>query len=131
MFDASPVHGAMFLTTSVHGLKRKRGAWGAYPPPICKHNVFMTGSEMVHMGSVFAGKMIPEAILHSIKTRGTHLPNWKQTASMMSFEKLQNNFVFGASLVHGAIFLKASLPGLKKSGGLGAQPPPFANTTSL
>ena len=39
------------------------------------------------MGSVFAGKMIPEAMLHS-KKKGNHLFNWKQTASMMSFEKL-------------------------------------------
>ena len=53
---------------------------------------------------------------------------------MMSFEKHKNNFVFGASLVHGAMFLKASLHGLKKKrGGVGggAAPPPFANTTSL
>ena len=70
MLDASVVRGAMFLTTGLHGLKRK----GAQPPPICKHNVFMTGSERVHMGSVFAGKMIPEAILQSLKKTGMH-PN--------------------------------------------------------
>ena len=71
------------------------------------------------MGSVFAGQTIPEAILHSIKKKTrTHLPNWKQTASMASFEKLQNSSVFGASLVHGVMFLKASLDGLKESGGV-------------
>ena len=32
---------------------------------LCKRNVFMTGSERVHVGSFFAGKMTPEAILHS------------------------------------------------------------------
>ena len=36
---------------------------------------------------------------------------------MMSFEKLENNFVFGASLVHGVMFLKASLHGLKRKRG--------------
>ena len=46
VFGASLVHGVMFLKASLHGLKRKRGA------PICKHNVFMTGSERLHMGSV-------------------------------------------------------------------------------
>ena len=66
MFDASLVHGAMFLKASLHGLKRKPGGFGS-PPPICKHNVFMTGSERVHMGSFFAGKTTPEAILHSLK----------------------------------------------------------------
>ena len=67
MFDASLVNGAMFLTTSLHGLKRKRGVGGG--PPICKHNVFMTGSERVHMGSVFAGRLIVEATLPSLKKR--------------------------------------------------------------
>ena len=65
MFDASLVHGAMFLKASLRGLKRQRGVGGGAAPPICKHNVVMTGSERVHMGSVFAGKMIPEAMLHS------------------------------------------------------------------
>ena len=38
-------------------LKEKAGGLrGAQPPPICKHNVFMIGSERVHMGSVFAGE---------------------------------------------------------------------------
>ena len=67
MFDAGLVHGAMFLKASLHGLKRQRGGWGGggQAPPICKHNVVMSGSERVHMGSVFAGKMTPEAMLHS------------------------------------------------------------------
>ena len=55
----------MFLKASLHGLKRQRGGWVGRSPPICKHNVVMTGSERVHMGSVFAGKMIPEAMVHS------------------------------------------------------------------
>ena len=50
MFDASLVHGAMFLKASLHGLKRKPGGLGGgAAPPICKHNVFMTGSEKAHM----------------------------------------------------------------------------------
>ena len=41
--------------------------------------------------------------------------------------------MFDASFVHGAMFLKASLHGLKKTGGGvgGGAAPPFANTTSL
>ena len=74
MFDASFVHGAMFLKASLHGLTS----------PFA-NTTFMTGSERVHMGSVFAGKMIPEAMLHT-KKRGTTSP--KKTASMMRFEKL-------------------------------------------
>ena len=67
MFDASLVHGAMFLTTSLHGLKRKPGGWGGEPPPpFANIIVFVTGSERVHMGSVFAGRMILEATLLSL-----------------------------------------------------------------
>ena len=62
VFDASLVHGVMFLKASLHGLKRQRGGWGG---GVCKHNVVMTGSERVHVSSVFAGKKIPEAMLHS------------------------------------------------------------------
>ena len=75
----------MFLKASLHGTARLKeraggvwgGGWGGgrSPPPICKHNVFMTGSERVDMGSVFAGKMIPKAILHILKKTGMHLPN--------------------------------------------------------
>ena len=37
--------------------------------------------------------------------------------------------MFDASLVQGAMFLKASLHGLKRQRGVGGpQPPPFANT---
>ena len=62
----------MFLKASLHSLKRKRGVGGGgggeWAPPICKHNVFMTGSERVHMGSVFAGRMMLKAtLLSSIK----------------------------------------------------------------
>ena len=59
----------MFLKASLHGLKRKPGGLGGgggAAPPICKHNVFMTGSEKAHMGSVFAGRMILEATLLSL-----------------------------------------------------------------
>ena len=53
MFDASLVQGAMFLKASLHGLKGQRGGWGGgAAPPICKHNVVMTASERVHMGSI-------------------------------------------------------------------------------
>ena len=49
--------------------KKRAGVGGeGWAPPICKHNVFMTGSERVHMGSVFAGRMMLEAtLLSSIK----------------------------------------------------------------
>ena len=36
-------------------------------PPFCKRDVFLTGSERVHVGSVFAGRMILEASLLSIQ----------------------------------------------------------------
>ena len=67
MFGASLLHGVMFLKASLHSLKRKPGVGGGggWAPPICKHNVFMTGSERVHMGSVFAGRMMLEATLLS------------------------------------------------------------------
>ena len=43
-------------------------------PPICKHSVVMTGSERVHMGSVFAGRMMLEAtLLSSIKFVVKHI----------------------------------------------------------
>ena len=71
VFGASLLHGVMFLKTSLHSLKRKRrggGVGGGRSPPICKHSVVMTGSERVHMGSVFAGRMMLEAtLLSSIK----------------------------------------------------------------
>ena len=38
---------------------------GGGPPPFA--NTIMTGSERVHMGSVFAGRMILEATLLSLK----------------------------------------------------------------
>ena len=62
------VHGTMLLKASLHGVKRKR--LGGRSPPICKHKVFIAGSEPVHMGSVFAGKRILEVFLHSLKQRG-------------------------------------------------------------
>ena len=72
VFGASLLHGVMFLKTSLHSLKRKQGGGGEVgggrSPPICKHSVVMTGSERVHMGSVFAGRMMLEAtLLSSIK----------------------------------------------------------------
>ena len=41
--------------------KKRRGRGGAAPPPFA--NTFVTGSERVHMGSVFAGAKILEATL--------------------------------------------------------------------
>ena len=66
MFGASLLHGVMFKPAQP---KKKAGVWGGgWGPPICKHIVFMTGSERVHMGSVFAGRMMLEAtLLSSIK----------------------------------------------------------------
>ena len=54
--EAKLVDDAMFLKESLHGVKRKPGGDGggatAPPPPICTHDVFITGSERGHMGSV-------------------------------------------------------------------------------
>ena len=62
---------AMFLKASLHGVKKKAGGvGGSPPPPICTHDVFITGSERGHMGSVFAGRMILEVLLHSLSKRG-------------------------------------------------------------
>ena len=55
---------AMFLKESLHGVKK---SGGAAPPPICTHDVFITGSERGHMGSVFAGRMILDMALYSLK----------------------------------------------------------------
>ena len=54
----------------------------------------------------------------------------------MVFEQVYNNYAREANLADDAIdamFLKESLHGVKKNAGLGAgaQPPPFARTTSL
>ena len=62
--------GAMFLKTRMHGVKRKLGVGGGAAPPICKHNLFVMGSERVHMGSDFAGRMILDVALHSLKSTG-------------------------------------------------------------
>ena len=62
-------------------------------------------------------------------------PFCKQTAFMMSFENALNSFVFDASLVHGAMFLKASLHGLKRQragwGGGGGRSPLHLQTQRL
>ena len=48
--EASLVDGAMFLKASLHGGKRKRGSWGGgRSPPICKHDIFITRSQKVHI----------------------------------------------------------------------------------
>ena len=45
--------------------QRKAGGFGgAQPPPFA--NTFITGSERVHMGSVFAGAKILEVSLHGV-----------------------------------------------------------------
>ena len=64
--EASLADGAMFLKASLHGVKRKRGVWGG----LCKHNLFVMGSERVYMGSVFAGRVILDVALHSLKKHG-------------------------------------------------------------
>jgi len=69
------------------------------------------------------------------KTRAlaaTQPPICKQIAFMMSIVKLENNYMLDASLVHGAMFLKASLHGLKrKQGGWGRAQPPHLQTQRL
>ena len=56
--------GAKLLEVSLHGVK-KAGGWGggrgANPPHFA--NTFITGSEGVDMGFVFAARMIAAAIL--------------------------------------------------------------------
>ena len=39
-------------------MEKKRGGWGGRTPPFCKHGIFITRSEEVHMAPVFAGRMI-------------------------------------------------------------------------
>ena len=60
--EASLADDAMFLKKSCTG--------GRKPPPICTHDVFITGSERGHMGSVFAGRMILDVALYTLKKRG-------------------------------------------------------------
>ena len=75
------------------------GEGGAQPAPTCRHNVFIAGPD----GSFFRGRMILEAILHSlIKTR---------------CDVLESN----------PALLKKTAGGV----GGGAAPPPVANTTSF
>ena len=86
----------MFLKANLHGVKRKAGELGvggsaAHPlPPICTHDVFITGSERGHMGSVFADKMILAVALYSLKKcggwGGRSPPVCKWTASMMGLK---------------------------------------------
>ena len=64
MFDASLCSWCDVLESKPARLKKTAGGLGG-SPPIYKHNVVMTGSERVHMGSVFAGQTIPEAMLNS------------------------------------------------------------------
>ena len=65
--EASLVDDAMFLKESLHGVKRKRGGLGGgAAPPICTHDVFITGSERGHMGSVVADRMILAVALYSL-----------------------------------------------------------------
>ena len=69
MFDAILVDGVIFLKASLHGVKKSGGlGGGAQPHPFA--NTFITGSERVHMGSVFAGAKILEVSLHSVKEAG-------------------------------------------------------------
>ena len=60
--EASLADDAMFLKESLHGRST--------PPPICTHDVFITGSERGHMGSVFPGRMILDVALHSLIKHG-------------------------------------------------------------
>ena len=66
--EALLVDGTMFWPA--RRKKKAGGMGGAQPPAICKHNVFITGSERVHIGSVIAGRMILEAFLHRLKSTG-------------------------------------------------------------
>ena len=72
--EASLADDAMFWKESLRGVKKQaRGLGGAQPPPtppICTHDVFITGSERGHMGSVFAGRMILDVALYSLKKCG-------------------------------------------------------------
>ena len=60
--EASLADDAMFLKKILHG--------GAQAPPICTHDVFITGSERGHMGFVFADRMILAVALYSLKKCG-------------------------------------------------------------
>ena len=78
LFETVLVDGTMFFSDVLQSKPTRRkkkagglggGGGGRSPPPICKHNIFITGSERVHMASVFAGRMILEVFLHSLKKR--------------------------------------------------------------
>ena len=88
--EASLVDDAMFLKQSLRGLKRMRGGWGGRSPPICTHDVFITGSERGPMGSVFADRMTIAMALYSLKKcggwGGRSPPVCKWTASMMGLK---------------------------------------------
>ena len=76
--------------TQSYGLKQAGRLRGHSPPPPFA-NTLITGSERVHMGFVFAGKMMLEAILHSFKHAGVSgevqpAPTWQQNACMMVLE---------------------------------------------
>ena len=113
----------MFLKESLHGVQKKAGGVGGgrSPPPICTHDVFITGSERGHMGSVFAGRMILAVALYSLKKcggwGGRSPPRLQMDCQHDGFEKLYNNDAREASLVDGAMFLKASLHGVERKRG--------------
>ena len=107
MPDAVLLDGAMFLKASLHCLKTQRGGWGGRSP---RH--FQT-QRLSH------GRMILEAVLCVSKTsggwNGRNPPSiCKQNACIMSFDEFYNNYALDVVLVDGAMFLKASLHGLKR-----------------
>ena len=67
--EASLADDARFLKESLHGFEKKSGGVGA-AHPICTHDVFITGSERGRMGSAFAGRMILDVALYSLKSAG-------------------------------------------------------------
>ena len=105
VFEPILVHGTMLLKASLHGAKKKRGGWvGRSPPPICKHKVFITGSEPVHMGSVLAGRMMLEVVLHSLKKRGgwgRRSPPFANRLPACGVEKVRMASVFASPGVGG------------------------------
>ena len=101
-------------------------AGGGHSPPPPFANTFITGSGFL------------KTSLHGIKETeglgGGETNPHLQTRHLQTdclyddLKKRYDNYVFDAILVDGAIFLKASLHGVKQRGGFADPPPSFANT---
>ena len=61
---------------------------GGAASPICTHDVFITGAERGHLGSVFADRMILAVALYSLKKCGGWSGRLQMDCQHDGFEKL-------------------------------------------